>query len=49
MLQLKVKVSTELARDAPTARERYVLGREVVDHPDGGVVLLREREDRCYS
>ncbi len=45
MLQLKVEVNMELeSRRLP---ERYVLGREVIDHPSGGVVLLHKHKDRC--
>ena len=43
MLQLKVKVSAELELRRPP--ERYILGREVIDHPSDGVVLLHERKD----
>ncbi len=46
MLQLKVRVSTELESRRPP--ERYVLGREVIDHPSGGVVLLHEQRSMRY-
>ena len=44
---LQLSKSEHGTRFVEPSEKYYVLGREVVYHPGRGVVLIRERKDRC--